>query len=386
MSILRRSWPIAAVSVIGTLALAAVATAATAGDARTPPAAEDVAPRVEIPPGVTAGIAVYDRQTGEFTELLNQDMQFRSASVVKLLITLDLLWDRGPEYAIPDADRERLDVMLQRSDDDAASYYWTELGGAAVIDRMVDRLGLTNTAGPPAGYPGYWGYAAFTAADTVRIYQYILDDAPAPVRDFIMNNLHSSKRCASDSYDQWFGIAGSFERPWAIKQGWSGFDSGGCSVGAAQSAIAGSAKLGPLDVDLSSEALHTTGTVGENDRTIIAVYTLHPDGTPYATAYSKVNALTRTLNAPGATPLPGVVFGTWGSGVNVRSEPNTSSAVVAQVPSSVDVLVSCQVRGEVVEVPPYTNDWWAYVPQYGGYLTNIYIQNESNELPGVPVC
>ena len=76
---------------------------------------------VTVPAGVTAGIAVFDRQTAAFTERQNVDLQFRSASVVKLLIALDFLWLRGPDYAVPAADRTRLDAMLRSSDDDAAS-------------------------------------------------------------------------------------------------------------------------------------------------------------------------------------------------------------------------------------------------------------------------
>lgn len=383
----RRQLAIAAVALCGVLGLATAAAATTVPSEPSPGPGKQ-APTADVPPDVTAGIAVYDRQNGEFTEQLNQDMQFRSASIVKILMILDFLWDRGPDYEIPAEDRARMDDMLQRSHDDNASYYWGELGGSAIIDRMVDRLGLTNTAGPPSGYPGYWGYSAFTAADTVRIYQYILDEAPAPVRDYIMGNLHQATRCAADTYDQYFGIAAAFEKPWALKQGWSGFSSGGCSVGEEDASAESSAEPNatPEDVDLASEALHTTGTVGENDRTIVAVYTLHPDGTPYATAYSKLNALAHSLNVPGGTPLPGTVFGTWGDGVNVRAEPTTQSDVVAQVPAGVDVLVSCQVRGELVEVPPYSNDWWAYLPQYGGYMTNIYVSNDSNQLPDVPEC
>ena len=126
--------------------------------------------------------------------MLNADLQFRSASVVKLLIVLDFLWNRGPAYEIPAADRARLEVMLRSSDDDAASYYWDHLGGGQIIDRMVQRLGLTHTAGPPATHPGFWGYVALTAGDTVRIYRYLLDQAPAPVREYVMGNLHQATR------------------------------------------------------------------------------------------------------------------------------------------------------------------------------------------------
>src|SRR5690348_13023825 len=62
-----------------------------------------------LPAGVTAAVAVYDRQTGTFTEQRQLTLRFRSASLVKLLIALDYLWNRGPAYAVPAADRPRLD-------------------------------------------------------------------------------------------------------------------------------------------------------------------------------------------------------------------------------------------------------------------------------------
>lgn len=363
------------VAVAGLLGLLSVAPAASAMQ----PVAESPdmpTPHVVVPPNVTAGVAVFDRQTGTFTEQLNVNTQFRSASVVKLLIVLDFLWDRGPAYDIPAADRTRLDVMLRSSDDSAASYYWSNRGQVQIINRMVPRLGLTGTAGPPSGYPGYWGYVALTAADTVRIYRYILDQAPAPVRDYIMGNLRAATRCGTDGFDQYFGIPSTYTKPWAIKQGWSGFSiSGGCGSGVAADAV-----------DLTSEALHTTGVVGTGDRSIIAVFTLHPNGTAYGTAYSKVGQLVRSLNVPGATKIAGSWFGTWGSGVRVRADTNTSSAVKATLPAGVQVQVSCQKAGQVVNVPPYTNEWWAYLPAYGGYMTNIYISSPDNKLPGVPDC
>ncbi|MFI7062857.1 hypothetical protein ACIBL3_17885 [Kribbella sp. NPDC050124] len=245
-----------------------------------------------VPTGVTAGVAVYDRETGLFVEQHNADHRFRSASVVKLLIVLDYLWGRAPAYAVPDGDRARLEVMLRSSDDDAASHYWDELGGGSIVDRMVKRLGLTHTSGPPATHPGFWGYVAITAADTVRIYRYILEQAPALVREFVMDLLHRATRYGTDGFDQYFGIASVFNPDFSIKQGWSGFlGSSGYR----------SDKAKPVDspVDLVSDALHTTGTVGPDDRTIVAVYTLHPAGTPYEQAYAEVTRLTGALSVPG---------------------------------------------------------------------------------------
>ncbi|WP_433167262.1 hypothetical protein [Kribbella sp. CA-247076] len=247
---------------------------------------------VPVPSGVTAGIAVYDRRSGQLVQRHNEDHRFRSASVVKLLIVLDYLWDRAPEYDLPDADRDRLDAMLRSSDDDAASHYWDELGGAALVDRMVKRLGLTHTAGPPATHPGFWGYVAITAADTIRIYRYLLEEAPAPVREYVMDLLRRATRHGTDGFDQYFGIASAFPGEFSIKQGWSGF------LGASGY---GSDRAKPQDtgLDLRSDALHTTGTVGPDDRAIVALYTLHPAGTPYEQAYADVTRMTEALTVPG---------------------------------------------------------------------------------------
>ncbi|MFD8224247.1 hypothetical protein ACFV16_08760 [Streptomyces massasporeus] len=385
----------------GAAALAAVVTVAslTSGAAahpRTGRAAEAVqaAAAAQIPPGVTAGVAVYDREAGTFTEQVNDSAQFRSASVVKLLLALDFLWNRGPDYIIPAADRARLEPMLRGSDDNAADYYWSTYGGSAIIKRMTDRteLGLRDTAPPPADHPGYWGYTAVSARDTVAIYRYILEKAPAPVRDFIMDNLRRSTRCsATDHFDQHFGIAGAFDKPWAVKQGWSGkYAKGTCgSQTASSGAQADSAAPAPraaAAVDLTRPALHTTGTVGANDRSIVAVLTLHPVGTSYGKAYTDIGRLTRSLNVPGAKRPAGTWFGTWGEFVNVRRGPATGGDRMTQLPAGVEVLVGCQVRGEVVNVPPYTNEWWAYLPQYGGYISNIYISSPDNRLPNVPEC
>ncbi|MDX6235199.1 MAG: hypothetical protein QOG10_14 [Kribbellaceae bacterium] len=334
-----------------------------------------------VPLGVTAGVAVFDRRTGKFTEQVNPDLQFRSASVVKLLIVLDYLWDLGPSYDVPAVDGARLDVMLRSSDDDAASYFWDLDGGGLIIDRMVERLGLTHTARPPATHPGFWGYTALTAGDTVRIYQYLLDRAPGPVREYVMGNLYQATRCGTDGFDQYFGIASVFDLAFSIKQGWSGFIHSSRDVPAKKAAAEKTA-----GVDLVSEALHTTGTVGTDDRAIVAVYTLHPSGTPYGRAYSDLTRLTRSLSVPGGVRALGSWLTTIGSGVRVRTAPNTTCGVLGTLPSGVDVLVSHQKKGQLIDAPPRSSEWWAYLPKYGGYVTNVYVGTGCPKLPGVPDC
>jgi hypothetical protein len=284
---------------------------------------------VIVPAGVLAGIAVYDRESGTFVVQQRATQRFRSASLSKLLIVLDYLWNRGPAYSIPQADRARLDVMLRSSDDGAASYFWRLNGSGQIVTRMAGRLGLQDTAPPPAARPTAWGYTALSAADLVRVYRYLLESAPAPVRDFVMGNLRQATKCGTDRFDQSFGIPSAFGKPWSAKQGWSGFGDTPANPCTANAAFDGSGRAfvdvsrprsaplaeqaGSLDASrprtaqlaatptpsFAGEVLHTTGTVGASDRSIVAVLTLHPEGTSYAKATAALTALTRSLPVPG---------------------------------------------------------------------------------------
>ncbi|UWZ34886.1 hypothetical protein Drose_27410 [Dactylosporangium roseum] len=262
---------------------------------------------ITVPAGVTAGIVIYDRHTATFVAQQNASWRFRSASLVKLLIALDYFWDKGPGYTVPAADRPKLDVMLRSSDDAAATALWKAHGSRDVVIRMVRRLDLRDTAPPPVSQPGYWGYTAVSAGDLVRVYRYILEQAPAPVRDYIMGNLHASTKCGTDRYDQSFGIPSAFRRPWSAKQGWSGFGDVPATPCVADAALDGGdgavfvPAAAPNDPDMDGEVLHTTGTVGESDRYVVAVLTVHPDRTPFAKAAAALTGLTRSLPLPPVT-------------------------------------------------------------------------------------
>ncbi|NJQ00312.1 N-acetylmuramoyl-L-alanine amidase [Streptomyces zingiberis] len=79
-------------------------------------------------------------------------------------------------------------------------------------------------------------------------------------------------------------------------------------------------------------------------------------------------------------------FPTWGTDVNIRKSPSTGAARVATLAGPTTVRVRCQVRGEKVTYQGYTNDAWAYLPDYGGYLSNIFVDVADSWLPGVPTC
>jgi hypothetical protein len=240
-----------------------------------------------VPDGVTAGFAVFDRTLGAATVHHDSHRRFRAASLVKILIALDRLEADGQDLPAPE--RARLESMLRASDDDAANWFWDSYGGPEIAKRMITKLRLTESAPPPAGYPGWWGYTAVTAADMVKIYRYVLDSADPWIRDVVMDDLRRSTRRAADGNDQWFGIPSAVDRPWAVKQGWSRFPSSVSTAGS----VGGPAAY---DLDLTRPAMHTSGTVGADDRRILVVLTLHEVGTAWHESAARITALTRQVN------------------------------------------------------------------------------------------
>jgi hypothetical protein len=323
--------------VAGTVTAAVLATAgvAAAGVATAAGAGDQLDSTVAVPADMTAGFVVFDRRTHRVTVQHNTHKQFRSASLVKILIALDYLDAGGPDAEIPAADRSLLESMLRSSDDDAASAFWARDGGSDIVKRMIAKLDLKESAPPPPDYPGWWGYTAFTASDVVKVYRYLLDRAEPAYRAFIMGNLRQSTRCAIDGRDQSFGIPSAARRPWAVKQGWSHFPDPvpadeRCTPAPTRSAarnpapdrigqdapnpppsvrVAGNAagngagnttgnttgNAAGNDLDLTRRAMHTSGTIGVGDRTILVVLTLQGLETPWNESAARVTALTRAL-------------------------------------------------------------------------------------------
>ncbi|RGA02154.1 hypothetical protein DI270_025840 [Microbispora triticiradicis] len=249
---------------------------------------------VRVPAGVTAGYSMVDLATGRTVAQHLAHHRFRSASVVKILIATDYLErHRG---AIPARDRALLTPMLRGSDDDAATALWRRGGQGEIVRRMARRIGLSETSPPPAAKPGFWGYTAISAADIALVYRYLLKRAEPRVRDFVLGNLRQAWRCASDGFDQYFGIPRAVPRPWAIKQGWSGYGSVPpvrCARAKTASYRIGPVTMGREPVDFGRPVLHTTGVI--SDRLIMVVLTLQPSGASFAKSAERVTKLARDL-------------------------------------------------------------------------------------------
>lgn len=183
--------------------------------------------------GADLTVAVLDRNTGQLVTNGN-DRTIAIASVVKVFIADDLLLQVADgKTTLSPPDRQALDVMLRASDDSAAEVFWNRGGGTAIIDRVVQRYGLSSTR-PPGN--GRWFNTISTTTDLVRYYDRLLAGTgglPAEQARIILDNLAASTPTAPDGmvpggvYPQRFGIPeGLPGEPVAVKQGWM------CCVGA----------------------------------------------------------------------------------------------------------------------------------------------------------
>ncbi|WP_327111312.1 hypothetical protein OG206_01470 [Streptomyces sp. NBC_01341] len=109
------------------------------------------------------------------------------------------------------------------------------------------------------------------------------------------------------------------------------------------------------------------------------------DGTFYNVGLNNNGWVTVTYLWTGSG-APTTSFPTWGTDVNIRQQPTSASTRVAQLPGPTTVRVQCQVHGQLVQADGHSNDAWSYLPDYGGYVSNIFIDVAEAWLPGVPNC
>ncbi|MGI5254377.1 C40 family peptidase [Actinacidiphila glaucinigra] len=83
--------------------------------------------------------------------------------------------------------------------------------------------------------------------------------------------------------------------------------------------------------------------------------------------------------------VTGHIHRTWGSGVWTKQAPSLGAGRVYAFPGPTTIRVQCQKHAELVEAEGYSNDVWAYLPDYKAWMTNIYIQGPA-WLDGVPDC
>ncbi|MGW0481734.1 hypothetical protein [Nonomuraea sp. NPDC003214] len=284
--------PASATTAPETLSAPAATPSASASTARTRTARPP-----KVPAGTTASWLVFDRTKGKAVATRHAHRKFRSASVIKILMAIDFL-ERNRQVSAADA--RLLKIMLRESDDDAASTLWDRGGKGAIVTRMARKLRLSDTTPPPATHPGFWGYVSLSVHDIVRTYRYLLDTAEPRVRDTVLGHLRQATPCGSDGFDQTFGIPSAVPRPFAVKQGWSGFGTvppvrcDARAQGASISTVALRSRGSGIP-DLGRPVLHTTGLVGKGERYVMAVLTAHPAGATWSSSVRRITGLTKDL-------------------------------------------------------------------------------------------
>lgn len=164
--------------------------------------------------GVHQAVVVIDRANGAVLTQTDSDQQFPALSLLKLMIAADVI-NGSDSGSTPDqVTLNWLEEMIARSDDVTAGDFYAQAGADAMVDRVIQRYGLTGSAPTPDGE--YWGNVQTTATDMAALLgQVLADPVTSPV---IGPAMQAATAIAQDGVDQRFGMrtvpgAGS-------KQGW----------------------------------------------------------------------------------------------------------------------------------------------------------------------
>ncbi|OZM75217.1 hypothetical protein CFN78_03395 [Amycolatopsis antarctica] len=211
------------------------------------------------------GIQIVDLDDCTRTVSWKDEKEQPAASVVKLLIVLDLL-DRSGVPSGSDEDSVRR--MLSASDDTIASRLWQRNGGSAIIDRQAAALGLEHTH--PPGDDGEWGATRMSPGDITAVYRHITGALPAEEREFVTEALADAGNRAADGFDQYFGIpSGLPDSTWAVKQGWGSAD--------------------------GRRVLNTTGLVTTTHTYAVAIMSTWAEDVDWPTATTALTSATRAM-------------------------------------------------------------------------------------------
>lgn len=226
---------------------------------------------VAVSSDVTLAAAVADRDTWELVGGISGTAPMYSASLVKIVLAVDVLQRRRSGLAVGPEDLALIRRALGPSDDQAMNLLWTGFDGPAAVSRVARQLGLSATH-PPAD-PSQWGESLTSARDMVVLYRHVLDEMPARDRELIMGALVTAPPIAADGFDQTFGLQAAASDPTAAaKQGWM------CC----------------LDDRIN---LHSVGALGEQRRFVIALLSSHPVEQGYDVARETVTAAAVAVRA-----------------------------------------------------------------------------------------
>ena len=160
------------------------------------------------------GIVLNDRVSGAVWGNVNALHEYPAASTMKLAMMTDLL-ERNAAGSIhlTSTDMAEMYQALNTSNDNDANALWNEYEDASFLGR-IQAFGMTHAKFTAS--PANWGFMYCTAQDLDNLMNYVLHDAPASVRDYLVDQLQHVS-----AVDQQWGVwgAGPQNQP-GNKDGW----------------------------------------------------------------------------------------------------------------------------------------------------------------------
>lgn len=198
---------------------AAAATSATRPGAAT----ADFLARVKPQGKERVSAAVLDLDgTGREATVYGDDTPYDTASIVKVdILATALLQGQDAQHGLTEKERSEAEVMIERSDNDAANDLWRTIGRAKGLEAANKRLGLTETKGGP---DAKWGLTRTTARDQIRLLRAVYDTgtaAPAgsiPLDEASRTYIRTLMDRVVD--EQSWGVSAAADSGWALKNGW----------------------------------------------------------------------------------------------------------------------------------------------------------------------
>ena len=147
------------------------------------------------------GIRVEDRKTGLECRY-SEGSRFDSASVVKVTILAAVMrWRQEAGKDLTATEKSEAVLMITRSDNNAATFFWNELGHTR-FQHFLNLASMTETIPGPGGY---WGLTRITARDELQqlrlltAHNSVLADHWRGVELNLMNHVISSQRWGTPS-------------------------------------------------------------------------------------------------------------------------------------------------------------------------------------------
>ena len=172
---------------------------------------------------VTTAVLDLDHPAGK-PQVRGKDVPYDTASIIKVdILAALLLQAQDAGRGLTEQERTRAEVMIERSDNDAASALWREIGLAPGLEAANKRLGLSATVG---GAGGTWGLTRTTVSDQIRLLHAVFtDDATSSASGSALtatsrNYIHTLMTRIAAGQSWGVSAASDSGAGWALKNGW----------------------------------------------------------------------------------------------------------------------------------------------------------------------